>query len=35
MSAEDHKALVRHSIEEVWNNGNLAAADDLLAPHER
>jgi len=35
MSAEDHKALIRHYIEEVWNKGNLSVADDLLAPHYR
>jgi hypothetical protein len=35
MPADDHKALVRHSIGEVWNKANLAAADDLLAPQER
>jgi predicted SnoaL-like aldol condensation-catalyzing enzyme len=29
---EQNKALARRFIEDVWNAGNLAAADDLLAP---
>jgi predicted ester cyclase len=35
MSAEDLKALVRDYIEEMWNQGNLSRADDLLAAHYR
>ena len=32
-SPEENKALVRHFIEEVYNRGNLDAADELLAPN--
>ncbi len=32
MSTEDNKALVRRAIEEVWNQGNVALADELYAP---
>ena len=32
MANEDQKAIVRRLIEEVWNQGNLAVADELLAP---
>ncbi|MCL4466417.1 MAG: ester cyclase [Chloroflexi bacterium] len=31
MPAEDNKALVRRLVEEVWNRGNLAAIDELVA----
>lgn len=31
MVAEENKALVRCFIEEFWNQGNLAAADELIA----
>lgn len=31
MSIEDHKALVRRFYEEVWNKGNLDAADAIFA----
>ena len=31
MSIENNKALVRHFYEEVWNRGNLDAADDVFA----
>jgi predicted ester cyclase len=31
-SPEDNKALMRRFIEEVWNQGNLAAADELFHP---
>jgi len=31
MSAEENKALVRHFVEEFWNEGNAAAADELMA----
>ena len=29
---ENNKALVRRFVEEVYNRGNLDAADELLAP---
>jgi hypothetical protein len=32
MAAEDNKALMTRFIEEVWNNGNLDAADDIFDP---
>src|ERR671912_1831251 len=32
MTAEENKALVRHFVEEFWNEGNAAAADELMAP---
>jgi steroid delta-isomerase-like uncharacterized protein len=31
MSAEENKELVRRFVEEFWNEGNAAAADDLMA----
>jgi steroid delta-isomerase-like uncharacterized protein len=31
MSAEENKALVSHFVEEFWNEGNTAAADELMA----
>ncbi len=31
MSAEENKALVKRFIEEFWNEGNTAAADELMA----
>ncbi len=31
MSAEENKALVRRFVEEFWNEGNMAAADELMA----
>jgi steroid delta-isomerase-like uncharacterized protein len=31
MSTEGNKALVRREVDEVWNQGNLAAADELFA----
>jgi predicted ester cyclase len=33
MSTEDNKAIVRRMYEEVWNKGNVAAVDELFAPH--
>ena len=35
MSTEENKALVRRAIEEVWNQGNVALADELYAPNIR
>ena len=35
MSTEDNKAFVRRAIEEVWNKGNVALADELYAPNIR
>lgn len=32
MSAEENKALSRRVIEEMFNDGNLDVADELLAP---
>ena len=32
MSAEENKALVERFVEEVWNEGNAAAADELFVP---
>ena len=31
MSAEDNKALVRRFVEDFWNEGKTAAADELMA----
>jgi steroid delta-isomerase-like uncharacterized protein len=31
MPAEENKALVRRFVEEFWNEGNTAAADELMA----
>jgi steroid delta-isomerase-like uncharacterized protein len=31
MSAEENKALVRRFVEEFWNEGKMAAADELMA----
>ncbi len=31
MSAEENKALVRRFVEEFWNEGNEATADELMA----
>ena len=33
MSAEENKAIVRRTYEEVWNKGNLVAANEFLAPN--
>jgi predicted ester cyclase len=33
MSTEDNKALVRRFLEEVWNKGNVAVVDELMAPN--
>jgi steroid delta-isomerase-like uncharacterized protein len=32
LSAEENKAVVRRVIEEIFNQGNLDAADELIAP---
>ena len=32
MSAEENKALVRRFVEEFWNQGNTATADELMEP---
>jgi steroid delta-isomerase-like uncharacterized protein len=31
MSAEENRALVRRFVEEFWNEGNMSAADELMA----
>ena len=31
MSAEENKALVSRFVEEFWNEGNISAADELMA----
>ena len=31
MSAEENKALVSRFVEEFWNEGNMSAADELMA----
>lgn len=31
--AADHKALVRRLVEELWNKGKLAVADELVSPN--
>lgn len=33
MAIEENKAIFRRFIEEVWNQGNLAVADELFAPN--
>ena len=33
MSFEEHKALVQRFVEEFWNQGNMAAADELNDSH--
>ena len=33
MSTEENKAIVRRFYEELWNKGNVAAVDELLAPN--
>jgi predicted ester cyclase len=33
MSTEENKAIVRRMHEEVWNKGNVAAVDELIAPN--
>lgn len=32
MSEEQNKTVVRRLVEEFWNEGNLAAVDELMAP---
>ena len=32
MTIEENKALVVHFVEEFWNQGNIAAADELMTP---
>ena len=32
MSTEENKELVRRFVEEFWNEGNAAAADELMVP---
>lgn len=33
MSTEDNKAIARRLYEAVWNTGNVAALDELMAPN--
>jgi steroid delta-isomerase-like uncharacterized protein len=32
VSVEENKAIIRRYYEELWNEGNLALADELIAP---
>jgi hypothetical protein len=32
MSAEQNKAVMRRYFEELWNKGNLAVIDEIVAP---
>ena len=32
MSIQENKTIMRRMIEEVWNQGNLATADEIFAP---
>ncbi len=32
MFAEENKALVRRFVKDFWNEGNMSAADELMAP---
>jgi predicted ester cyclase len=33
MSIEQNKTIMRRMIDEIWNKGNLAVADELFAPN--
>jgi hypothetical protein len=33
MSVEENKALAHRFVEEFWNGGNMAVADELLSEH--
>jgi len=33
MPGEEHKALIRQYLEEIWSRGNVGAIDDMLAPN--
>jgi steroid delta-isomerase-like uncharacterized protein len=33
MRSEEIEAIVRREIEQIWNNGNLSAADEIIAEH--
>lgn len=33
MTIEQNKAIMRRMIEEIWNKGNLAVADEIFAPN--
>src|ERR1700730_13326149 len=35
MLGEENKALARLFSEEFWNKGNMAAVDELMAPHAK
>lgn len=30
MSSDENKAILRHALDEIWNKGNLEAADELV-----
>jgi len=32
MTIEQNKMIMRRMIDEIWNKGNLAVADELFAP---
>ncbi len=31
MSTEDHKMLLRRRVDDIWNNGNMAVVDEVIA----
>lgn len=33
MTPDENKAILRRALDEIWNKGNLAAADDVASPN--